>query len=180
MGPRRTKAETKKLGNGFFMVMARGFQWKVSKKDVMEFFKGINILNGEKGINIMKNVAMEAYIELASKNDVKKALAYNNKRVDSRTVHGEQLSIRISFKSGFNSTILSSFSEQLLKSIQRNTHALHHAFRKQMKARSFKSEVYLGRLTKHTSWDCFQVSFKIQFFLQIKWKLFFFVFRFQP
>lgn len=89
VGPRRSKAETKKLGNGFFMVMARGFQWKVSKKDVMDFFKGINILNGEKGINIMKNVAMEAYIELASKNDVKKALALNNKRVDSRTVHGE-------------------------------------------------------------------------------------------
>lgn len=86
---RRSKAESKKLSTGFYMVMARGFQWKVSKKDVMDFFKGINILNGEKGINIMKNVAMEAYIELASKNDVKKALALNNKRVDARTIHGE-------------------------------------------------------------------------------------------
>ncbi|XP_055294776.1 G-rich sequence factor 1-like [Sitodiplosis mosellana] len=87
VGPRRSKAEAKKPGVGFYMVMARGFQWKVSKKDVMDFFKGINILNGEKGINIMKNVAMEAYVELVSKNDVKKALALNNKRVDSRTVH---------------------------------------------------------------------------------------------
>ena len=89
VGPRRSKTEPKKPVVGFYMVMARGFQWKVSKKDVMDFFKGIKILNGEKGINIMKNVAMEAYIELASKNDVKKALALNNKRVDSRTVHGE-------------------------------------------------------------------------------------------
>lgn len=89
VGPRRSKTEIKKPGNGFFMVLARGFQWKVSKKDVSDFFKGIKILNGEKGINIMKNVAMEAYVELASKNDVKKALALNNKRVDSRTVHGK-------------------------------------------------------------------------------------------
>lgn len=89
VGPRRSKNEAKKLADGFYMVMARGFQWKVSKKDVMDFFKGIKILNGEKGVNIIKNVAMEAYVELASKNDVKKALALNNKRIDSRTVHGE-------------------------------------------------------------------------------------------
>lgn len=71
------------------MVLARGFQWKVTKRDVMDFFAGINILNGEKGINIMKNVAMEAYIELVSKADVHKALALNNKRVDFRTIHGK-------------------------------------------------------------------------------------------
>lgn len=71
------------------MVMARGFQWKVSKKDVIDFFQGIKIVNGEKGINIIKNIAMEAFVELASKAEVKKALALNNKRVDSRTVHGK-------------------------------------------------------------------------------------------
>lgn len=69
--------------------MARGFQWKVSKKDVIDFFQGIKIVNGEKGINIIKNIAMEAFVELASKAEVKKALALNNKRVDSRTVHGK-------------------------------------------------------------------------------------------
>lgn len=82
-----------KKSNVLYMVLARGFQWKVTKKDVMQFFKGINILNGEKGINIMKNVAMEAFVELASKADVKKALALNNKRVESRTVHGNYLFI---------------------------------------------------------------------------------------
>lgn len=71
------------------MVLARGFQWKVTKEDVMQFFKGIKILNGEKGINIIKNVAMEAYVELATKADVKKALALNKKLVDDRTVHGK-------------------------------------------------------------------------------------------
>lgn len=73
------------------MVLARGFQWKVTKKDVMDFFKNINIANGEKGINIIKNVAMEAYVELASKADVNKALALNNRRVESRTVFSKCL-----------------------------------------------------------------------------------------
>lgn len=89
VGSRRSKTEAKRSGTGFYMVLARGFQWKVTKKDVMFFFKGIKILNGEKGINIIKNIAMEAFIELVSKTDVKKALALNNKRVDSRTVHGK-------------------------------------------------------------------------------------------
>lgn len=71
------------------MVLARGFQWKVSKKDVVEFFAGVKILNGEKGVNIIKNGAMEAYVELPSKSERKKALALSNKKVDSRTVYGK-------------------------------------------------------------------------------------------
>lgn len=70
------------------MVLARGFQWKVTKQNVINFFKGIRILNGEQGINIMKDGAMMAYVELVSSADVKKALALDNKRVDSRTIHG--------------------------------------------------------------------------------------------
>lgn len=70
------------------MVLARGFQWKVTKQDVIGFFKGIKVMNGENGINIIKNVAMEAYVELASKADVKTALKLDNKRVDDRVVHG--------------------------------------------------------------------------------------------
>lgn len=66
------------------MVLARGFQWKVTKQDVMDFFKGIKIVN----VSIIKNVAMEAYVELASKADVKAALKLDTKRVDDRMVHG--------------------------------------------------------------------------------------------
>lgn len=70
------------------MILARGFQWKVTKQDVISFFKGIKIVDGEKGINIIKNVAMEAYIEVVSKADVKAAVKLHNKRVDERVIHG--------------------------------------------------------------------------------------------
>lgn len=71
------------------MVLARGFQWKVTKKDVLDFFEGVKVLNGEKGINIIKNGAMEAYVELPSKAERKKALALTTRKVDSRIVYGE-------------------------------------------------------------------------------------------
>lgn len=71
------------------MVLARGFQWKVTKRDVVNFFKGIKILNSENGINIIKNVAMEAYVELASKADVKAALKLDGKKVDDRMIHSK-------------------------------------------------------------------------------------------
>lgn len=90
VGSRRAKSDGKKgaASGGFYMVVARGFQWKVTKQNIVEFFKGIKILNGECGVNIIKDGAMVAYVELASNADVKKALAMDNKRVDSRTIHG--------------------------------------------------------------------------------------------
>lgn len=72
-----------------FMVLARGFQWKVSKKDVLDFFAGVKVLNGEQGVNIIKNGAMEAYVELPSKAERKKALALTTRKVDSRIVYGK-------------------------------------------------------------------------------------------
>lgn len=69
-------------------MLARGFQWKVSKKEVIDFFAGIKILNGEKGINIIKNGAMEAYVELPNKAERRKALALNNTKMDTRTIYG--------------------------------------------------------------------------------------------
>lgn len=71
------------------MVLARGFQWKVSKKDVLDFFAGVKVLNGEQGVNIIKNGAMEAYVELPSKAERKKALALTTRKVDSRIVYGK-------------------------------------------------------------------------------------------
>lgn len=56
---------------------------------MIDFFKGIKIVNGEKGINIIKNVAMEAYVELASKADIKAALKLDSKRVDDRVIHSK-------------------------------------------------------------------------------------------
>lgn len=97
VGSRRTKSGSKKAtpSHQCYMILARGFQWKVTKKDVIDFFKGIHILNGEKGINIIKNVAMEAYIELASRADIKAALKLDNRKVDDRIIHSMFCSIRI-------------------------------------------------------------------------------------
>lgn len=64
---------------------------------MIDFFKGIKILNGEKGINIIKNVAMEAYVELASKADVKAALNLDSKRVDDRIIHSKFCGTKVFF-----------------------------------------------------------------------------------
>lgn len=91
VGVRKSKTDKKKSSGRTYTVVARGFQWKVTKQNIMAFFKGINIVNGEDGINIVKNVAMEAHIVLASKADRKKALALHNKLFESRAISGRCL-----------------------------------------------------------------------------------------
>lgn len=89
VGARKSKIDKKKsTGRSTYMVMARGFQWKVTKQNVIDFFKGIKIVNGEDGINIVKNVAMEAHVVLASKADRKKALTLHNRIFESRAIAG--------------------------------------------------------------------------------------------
>lgn len=90
---RKAKIEKKNIIGRTYTVIARGFQWKVTKKDVIEFFKGIQIVDGEDGINIVKNVAMEAHVALASKADRKKALALHNKQFESRAITSMYLSL---------------------------------------------------------------------------------------
>lgn len=130
------------------MVLARGWPWKVTKIDVIKFFKGIKVLNGERGINIIKNVAMEAYVELSSKADVKKALALNNRSVDLRPVHGNSI---VSFYNSKSDLFVEFSLEQLLRLILRNMEALHLAYHKQMTVMWCKSEVFHGMLINHTS-----------------------------
>lgn len=88
VGARKSKVDKKKTADRTYMVIARGFPWRVTKQNVMEFFKGIKIVNGEDGINIVKNVAMEAHVVLASKVDRKKALTLHNKLFESRAIAG--------------------------------------------------------------------------------------------
>lgn len=88
VGARKSKIEKKKSTGRTYMVIARGFQWKVTKQNVIDFFKGIKIVNGENGIDIVKNVAMEAHVVLASKADRKKALTLHNKIFESRAIAG--------------------------------------------------------------------------------------------
>lgn len=72
------------------MVIARGFPWAVRKKDVMEFFKGVDILNGEHGIKIVKNNAMEAHIELTTAKERDHAISRNKRMFGSRTIYGKR------------------------------------------------------------------------------------------
>lgn len=134
MNSRRAKADGKKnAASGFYMVLARGFPWKVTKQNIIDLFKGIKILNGEKGINIMKDGAMVAYVQLTSNADVKKALALDNKRVDSRTIHGKLNEIQEKYHvSSWNLSQIFIFFKQLHRSILRNTRVLHLKFRRRM------------------------------------------------
>lgn len=83
---RKSKIDKNKSTGRIYTVIARGFQWKVTKKNVMAFFKGIDIVDGEDGITIVKNGAMEAHVVLASKADRKKAFALHNKLFESRAI----------------------------------------------------------------------------------------------
>lgn len=69
-------------------VLARGFPWDVEKSDVIAFFKGITIVGGHKGIQIMKNKAMEAYVDVATDIDHDNALSRTGRLVGSQKILG--------------------------------------------------------------------------------------------
>lgn len=98
VGSRRLKLEKQKPTGRTYMVVARGFHWKVTKREVIDFFNGIKVVNGENGVTIVKNVAMEAHVVLGSKGDRKKALALHNKQYDSRTITGKISLINLTSK----------------------------------------------------------------------------------
>lgn len=76
--------------SGDFTVLGRGYAWSVTKKAIREFFGDINIVNGEDGIQLYKSGAMETQFDVASNDDLIKALALNGKRMGSRIIGGEQ------------------------------------------------------------------------------------------
>lgn len=69
-------------------VKARGFPWKVTKADVIGFFQGIDIPNGEESIRIVKNVAMEAYVDFATAKDHDIATSRNGRFFKSYKILG--------------------------------------------------------------------------------------------
>lgn len=74
---------------GEFTVLARGYNWSVTKEAIREFFFDVNIVNGEEGISLYKNGAMETRFDVASNADMNKALAQNGKRLGNRIISGE-------------------------------------------------------------------------------------------
>lgn len=70
-------------------VVAQGFPWTVGKAEILEFFKGIQVLNGEDGIRIEKNVAVDAFIDVATAVDHDNALSRNGRIFDSQVILGK-------------------------------------------------------------------------------------------
>lgn len=74
--------------NSFHAILARGFPWNVKVTDVKSFFNNVNIVGGVGGIQIKKNIAMEATFFVHSNEDVQKAMTFNNKKMNSRAIRG--------------------------------------------------------------------------------------------
>lgn len=69
-------------------VMAHGFPWTVEKSDILEFFKGIKIMGGDKGVRIEKNITVEAYVDVATAVDHDNALSRNGRVFESQIILG--------------------------------------------------------------------------------------------
>lgn len=70
----------------------RGLPWVVTKRDILSFFSDINILNGANGIHFaidfMKNQCNQAYIQLQTEKDLRKALNYNCTKMGIVVIRG--------------------------------------------------------------------------------------------
>lgn len=62
-----------------YLIHASGLHWVTTKQEIVDFFSGINILNGANGIHFIigetKNSRNEAFIQLTSSDDYKLATA---------------------------------------------------------------------------------------------------------
>lgn len=76
------------------MIRIRGLPWSTTKKEICEFFNGVNILNGENGVHLITFAGKrlkplgEAYIQLASEDDFNFAQTFNRKNLGSRYIEG--------------------------------------------------------------------------------------------
>lgn len=86
-------------GNAFncddpYLIRIRGLPWTTTKRDIIEFFDGVDILNGEDGIHMVTLSSIpnrplgEAYIQLASQNDLDLAHTFDRKNLGSRYIEG--------------------------------------------------------------------------------------------
>lgn len=71
-----------------YSIVTRGFPWATSKSDIKKFFKGVRIINGEQGIQMVKNGAIEANFMVNNEDEVQKALAFNGQKFESKTIYG--------------------------------------------------------------------------------------------
>lgn len=84
--------ETNIDDNRIYIVQVNGFRWSETKNKIIEYFDNVNILNGEKGIHFIIdkkiNKCNKMFIQLASENDYKAILNYNQRFIDREKIEG--------------------------------------------------------------------------------------------
>lgn len=89
-------------GNAFnynspYLIRIRGLPWSTTKRDILDFFAGVHILNGEDGIHLITLALTpnrplgEAYIQLATERDLERAHSFDRKNLGSRYIEGRLL-----------------------------------------------------------------------------------------
>lgn len=74
-------------------VRLRGLPWSATNKEILDFLKTVNVVNGAQGIYLVtsrwdgKNTG-EAYVEVQSAQDVQAALELNNANMGHRYIEG--------------------------------------------------------------------------------------------
>lgn len=78
------------------LIRLRGLPWTTTKKEIVQFFSGINILGGVSGIHFIPddpNMVGVAYVQVGSKKDYDLAKGYHRKNLDGRYIDGKHLGI---------------------------------------------------------------------------------------
>lgn len=82
-----------------YLIRIRGLPWTTTKRDIIDFFDGVHILNGEDGIHMVTYALLpnrplgEAYIQLASQRDLELAHTFDRKNLGSRYIEGMSMSM---------------------------------------------------------------------------------------
>lgn len=77
-----------------YIIRIRGLPWNTTKQEICDFFEGVNIVNGENGIHLITLATNnskplgEAYIELASNDDLQLAHTFHKKNLGTRYIEG--------------------------------------------------------------------------------------------
>lgn len=79
-----------------YIIRIRGLPWNTTKQEICDFFDGVNIVNGEHGIHLVTLATStskplgEAYIELASNDDMLLAQSFHKKNLGTRYIEGSE------------------------------------------------------------------------------------------
>lgn len=78
------------------LIRIRGLPWTITKQEIVEFFKGVMIRHGEDGIHLVtlgansSRPSGEAYVELCSAEDVRRAHSFDMKHLRRRYIEGRK------------------------------------------------------------------------------------------